>query len=246
MATRSTAETSLKRLGGGRWQTRDERFTIEPQSGSWAIVDAEQVDDLGLPLVRGPYPSLAAAKLAIGQARDGGAPVSPIAAQSKRAGKASDDERDTSTINTTDATAANEAPAGATPTDGRRGGAPPPVAADGPQRSRSTRPSPQEPAWLADLPSARRRQARDLIRRLQAVDASDAEGIARRDIVGAVPAAAAFAVERAITAIGPEATPADVVKLLASGRDDEIGVRWHLVDGDGRPITLGGGRRSGR
>ena len=45
---------SLKRLGGGRWQTRDERFTIEPQSGTWVVVDGEQTDDLGLALVRQP------------------------------------------------------------------------------------------------------------------------------------------------------------------------------------------------
>ena len=33
-------DEGLKRLGGGRWQTRDERFTIEPQSGTWAVVKA--------------------------------------------------------------------------------------------------------------------------------------------------------------------------------------------------------------
>jgi hypothetical protein len=59
------ADESLKRLGGGRWQTRDERFTIEPQSGTWAVVDAEETDDLGLPLVRGPFRSLTDAKAAI-------------------------------------------------------------------------------------------------------------------------------------------------------------------------------------
>ena len=31
-------DDALKRLGGGRWQTRDERFTIEPQSGTWVVV----------------------------------------------------------------------------------------------------------------------------------------------------------------------------------------------------------------
>lgn len=40
MASKSTADdASLKRLGGGRWQTRDERFTIEPDSGTWVVVD---------------------------------------------------------------------------------------------------------------------------------------------------------------------------------------------------------------
>jgi uncharacterized protein YciI len=70
---------SLKRLGGGRWQTRDGRFTIEPASGTWTVVDAEQTDDLGLPLVRGPYRSLTEAKGSIEEAREGGASRSPLA-----------------------------------------------------------------------------------------------------------------------------------------------------------------------
>src|SRR5438477_12059402 len=73
------ADASLKRLGGGRWQTRDERFTIEPQSGTWVVVDAEQTDDLGLPLVRGPFPSLTAAKAAISTARTSAPMTSPLA-----------------------------------------------------------------------------------------------------------------------------------------------------------------------
>ena len=56
---------SLKRLGGGRWETRDGRFQIEPQSGTWVIVDTTQTNEFGLPLVRGPFPSLTAAKEAI-------------------------------------------------------------------------------------------------------------------------------------------------------------------------------------
>src|SRR4026209_2088309 len=71
-------DESLKRLGGGRCRTRDERFTIEPQSGTWAVVDAEQTDDLGLPLVRGPFKSLTAAKAAIEAARGAAAPSSPL------------------------------------------------------------------------------------------------------------------------------------------------------------------------
>jgi len=64
-------ESALRRLGGGRWQTRDGRFAIEPQSGTWVIVDAESTDELGLPLVRGPFASLTSAKEAIaGTSRD--------------------------------------------------------------------------------------------------------------------------------------------------------------------------------
>ena len=80
-ATADKDDGSLKRLGGGRWQTRDERFTIEPQSGTWVVVDAEQTDDLGLPLVRGPFASLTAAKEAIAKARETEPAVSPLAAQ---------------------------------------------------------------------------------------------------------------------------------------------------------------------
>src|SRR3954464_10916545 len=70
-----------QRLGGGRWQTRDERFTIEPQSGTWVVVDAEQTDDLGLALVRGPFGSLGAAREAIASARDAESAASPLAAR---------------------------------------------------------------------------------------------------------------------------------------------------------------------
>ena len=72
-------EGSLKRLGGGRWETRDGRFAIEPQSGTWVVVDSTQTDDLGLPLVRGPFGSLTAAKEAIGSARTAGPAESPLA-----------------------------------------------------------------------------------------------------------------------------------------------------------------------
>src|SRR3954453_13370972 len=78
-AESNDGDESLKRLGGGRWQTRDERFTIEPQSGTWSVVDAEETDDLGLPLVRGPFRSLTDAKEAIGSARASAAPKSPLA-----------------------------------------------------------------------------------------------------------------------------------------------------------------------
>ena len=38
MAKATDDDASLKRLGGGRWQTRDERFTIEPHSRRAAAV----------------------------------------------------------------------------------------------------------------------------------------------------------------------------------------------------------------
>jgi len=82
MAGRSASDnSSLKRLGGGRWRTRDERFTIEPDSGTWVVVDAEQADDLGLPLVRGPFRSLGDAKDAMAAASTSPPVASPLAGQ---------------------------------------------------------------------------------------------------------------------------------------------------------------------
>jgi hypothetical protein len=56
--------------------------------------------------------------------------------------------------------------------------------------------------------------------------------------VGGVAAAAAFAVARHVAELGTDATPARVAALLADGADRDLGVRWRLVDGDDRPITL--------
>jgi hypothetical protein len=216
-ATTDKDDGSLKRLGGGRWQTRDERFSIEPQSGTWVVVDAEQTDDLGLPLVRGPFGSLTAAKEAIAAARGTEPAVSPLAAQ----------------LAELRARRAAEPPAKATPAT--RSKPKPPVPEP-----------PPEPVWLRDLEPADRRRAYDLIERLTKLGARDPEGIARRDVAGKVPAAATFAIERAVDALGPKATPAEVAGLLAAGQDAALGIRWRLVDGDDRPITLDLGARKRR
>ena len=91
---------------------------------------------------------------------------------------------------------------------------------------------------MTDLEPGERRRARQLIERLAEADAPDAEGMARRDIVGNVATAAAYAIVRAILALGPDASPATVARLVESGHDERLGVRWRLVDGAGRPISL--------
>lgn len=207
MAKDADKDDALKRLGGGRWQTRDGRFTIEPQSGTWVVVDAEQTDDLGLPLVRGPFGSLRDAKEAIETARGSEPIASPLRARvaemRKRPGAA-------------EAKAAK--PAKVTK----------PVKAE----------EPTEPRWLTDLEPDERRKARRLIGRLTEADAPDPEGKVRRDLVGNVPAVTAYAIRRAILALKPDASPAVVARLLEDGRDEDLGVRWRLVDGDGRALSL--------
>ena len=81
----------LKSLGGGRWQSHDGRFTVEQESGTWVVVDAEQTNELGLPLVRGPFPTLTAAREAIEGFRETGPAKSPLAERMARAPKS--DER---------------------------------------------------------------------------------------------------------------------------------------------------------
>ncbi len=187
------AVESLQRLGGGRWRTRDERFTIEPQSGTWVVVDAEQTDELGLALVRGPFASLQRAKEAIAHARQAKPTESPLKARSERL-------------------------------------------AHGPREDRPE--APAEPRWLTELAPADRRRAKRLIERLTAADAPDPEGIARRDIAGDTPAVASYALDRAIAALGADPDPEAIVSLLHDGGDPDLDVRWRLVDGEGRPLTM--------
>jgi hypothetical protein len=207
-------DASLKRLGGGRWQTRDERFTIEPESGTWVVVDADQTDDLGLPLVRGPFRSLGDAKEAIVAARSAPQATSPLAGRvAPRRGEATG--RATKKL---------------------------PETAKRSKREPEEPEEPEEPRWFAALDPDARRQARRLIVRLEEAGAPDPEGMARRDVVGDIAAVAGFAITRRLAEIGKAADGEQVAALLADGRDDDLGVRWRLVDGDGRPITIRGNR----
>jgi hypothetical protein len=223
MAERKTDDDrSLKRLGGGRWQTRDDRFTIEPQSGTWVIVDAEQTDDLGLPLVRGPFRSLTDAKAAVEAARGTSAPESPLADRVKGAG--------------------------ARPTKAPVATSAKPAAAGRQARARPAEPEPaSEPRWIADLGPRDRGRARRLIEQLGKAGVRDAENLVRKDLTGGVPTIARLALADRLTALlasDDEARQAigrateGLVKAVDDGRNEELGVRWRLVDGEDRPIGL--------
>jgi hypothetical protein len=242
-------DAPLKRLGGGRWQTRDERFSIEPQSGTWVIVDAEQTDDFGLPLVRGPFPSLTAAKEAISSARTSEPAASPLVERIEQRRQQPKREPDTKA----DGKGRSKGPAaGSTDSETTSGAAKATrgTAAKPASRTSSKRPAPDEPpaepGWLTDLGPSERGRARRLIASLAKADVADPEGIVRRDLVGDVPAVAAHAIRRRLEELGDEADAAAVVELLADGRDEALGVRWRLVDGRGRPILIESGGRKRR
>ena len=221
-----STDEPLKRLGGGRWETRDGRFAIEPQSGTWAVVDSTQTDELGLPLVRGPYRSLTEAKEAIGEARQSGPPQSPLEDQIRQGGRAdgsaTQHRRSSKDTARTPRSAARE---------------PAIEAAPEPKRPEP----PPEPKWLRDLAPADRRRARDLIDRLEKLGIDDADRVARAEIALDQPALTRLAIERGLAAaVAMADDPRDAIraaiKALTNGRDRELDVRWRLVDERGRPI----------
>jgi len=229
-------EDSLKRLGGGRWETRDGRFTIEPQSGTWVVVDNSQTDELGLPLVRGPFGSLTAARETIDTVRNAGPAESPLAERIGRAregvgGKPGSLDRGRATKQVADRTPASG--------QGTAGGAG--IRATTERTRADSPPSVPEPRWLRDLAPADRRRARELTERLERLGVPESEAIARAEITRDQPALARAGLERAIssaiaTAKGPRDAGRAVVDAIMHGRDDELGARWRLVDERGRRI----------
>ena len=208
---KKTDDSSLKRLGGGRWQTHDERFTIEPQSGTWSLVDAEQSDDLGLPLVRGPFRSLTEAKAAITSARDSAAPASPLKGR---------------------VAPPKKAPAAAAPK------AEPDRSM---KKAAPANEEPRDAAWIGELKPDARRRAHRLIARLEETGVRDPEGIVRRDLAGGVPTVPRVALaDRLVAAFDADQDDAvaGILEVIADGRDEALDVRWRLIDDDGRPIGL--------
>ena len=84
-------ENTLKRERAGTYRTKDGRFTVEQSSSGWVLLDDEQTNELGLPLARGPFATLDAAKEAIPAARSGPAPSSEV--EPRRASTEAGDRR---------------------------------------------------------------------------------------------------------------------------------------------------------
>ena len=222
MATADAKPDPLRRLGGGRWETKDGRFQVEPQSGTWVIVDTTQTNEFGLPLVRGPFPSLTSAREAIEVARGEGTVTSPLAERIEQAraepaagAKKKPDEGRSSRAKGGDAKAAA--------TD-----------AQGPEAE------PREPRWFRDLKPAGRKRAAEMIARLRALDIDEAEAVARAEVVDGRPALARLALERrlrkAATAKTPRRAVTEAIEAFLAGEDEELGTGWRLVDDRERPI----------
>ena len=83
----------LKRERAGTYRTSDERFTVEQSSSGWLLLDAEQANELGLPLTRGPFATLDEARDAIAAARKGPAPKVVSIADRPKEGPHADRQR---------------------------------------------------------------------------------------------------------------------------------------------------------
>jgi len=222
----------LRRLGGGRWETKDGRFQIEPQSGTWVIVDTTQTNEFGLPLVRGPFGSLGAARDAIDAARTEGPATSPLAGRIEKARRGP-----SATSKARPAGRGSAERAGETSTSDAETEA---AASAGPPES-SEPEAPPEPRWFRDLKPAGRTRAAELIGRLRALDIEEAEDVARAEVAEGRPALARLALERklrevAASAKNPRRAVAATIEVFLAGEDGDLQTGWRLVDDRERPI----------
>jgi hypothetical protein len=213
-SARSAADddASLKRLPGTGWQTRDGRFTITTASGTWSVTDEEQTDDLGLPLVRGPFRSLTDAKAAIEAARGSGPATSTL---TKSAGRP-------------------KAPAKVDETAPKAQPKPKEKAAEPDEPRWITELEPADRRRARHL--IRRLADRD-VRDPEGVARRDLAGgvptVARiavadalAEVLGDDPSA------------GEVRLAGRLLAALIEGRDEALDVRWKLVDDEGRPVAV--------
>src|SRR5438132_13491096 len=65
-------QVHLKRERAGRYVTTDGRFAVEGESaGSWYVIDAQRQNELGLPLMEGPFATLDAARAEVAVMQSG-------------------------------------------------------------------------------------------------------------------------------------------------------------------------------
>ena len=225
---------ALKRLGGGRWETKDGRFQIEPQSGTWVIVDTTQTNEFGLPLVRGPFGTLTAAREAIEGARDEGPVESPLADRIEHARHPAPEEQK----------AGSKAEKGESvkAAGSKKTGARQPAAEPKPQPEPEEEPQPPpDPRWIRELGATDRRKAKALIERLDELGIDGSEEIARGEIAKREPALARVALERQLRAATrsaktPQAAVKAALKVILAGNDETLDAEWKLIDGQGRTI----------
>ncbi|HEX5014746.1 MAG TPA: hypothetical protein VFV72_11390 [Candidatus Limnocylindrales bacterium] len=205
-------DESLKRLPGTGWQTRDGRFTITTASGTWSVTDEEQTDELGLPLVRGPFRSLTDAKTAIESARESAPATSTLTKPAGRAKPAPTEE-------------------------GERRKAPPKPKLNAVEPEEPRWITELEPADRRRARQLIRRLEERAVRDAEGVVRRDVAG----GVPTVARVAVADRVAEALgedPSPGEVRLAGRLLEALTEGRDDALDVRWKLVDDEGRPVGV--------
>jgi hypothetical protein len=172
----------LVRQKAGGYQTADERFVVQGSASRWFLTDQQHTDELGQPLIHGPYANLDELKASLPDARrqpvKGGPRLRVI---------------------TGTGDAASETASAA----GRKGAA----AARAPA-PRAPAPQPAK-SWLDELPAADARGVRAMIRALEREGVDKAEQLVHRDRDGLLPAVATQLIEWRLEALVAELPKAE-------------------------------------
>jgi len=172
----------IVRQKAGGYQTADQRFDVQGSAGRWFLTDQQQTDELGQPLIHGPYANLDELKASIPDARRQrakGAPRLRVVAGTGGSPDAGD---------------------AAQPKGGTAGGA----------KAAPPKPAPPPPkSWMDELPAADARRARAMIRALERDGVEKAEPLVRRDRNGLLPAVATQLIEQRLGALVAELPRAD-------------------------------------
>jgi hypothetical protein len=156
----------LQRQAAGEYRSADGRFTVRNDGGRWFLLDGEQSDELGQPLVRGPYGTLDGARGQLQAARQ--VRLKPLTTGSVSRGGAKK--------------SATSGEASALPSVAK----PKPKPLTKPKRA----------SWIDRLPAADAARVRALVRALEREGIADAEMVVRRDREGIAPAIVQRLIER--------------------------------------------------
>jgi hypothetical protein len=172
----------LVRQKAGGYRTADERFDVQGSASRWFLTDQQQTDELGQPLIHGPYANLDELKASLPDARRQPAKGGPRLRVITGTGDAAPEPKRAS---------------------GRKG-----AAAAGARAARAPAPQPAK-TWLDELPAADARRMRAMVRALEREGVDKAEQLVHRDRDGLLPAVATQLIEWRLEALVAELPKAE-------------------------------------
>jgi hypothetical protein len=170
----------LVRQKAGGHRTADERFDVQGSASRWFLTDQQQTDELGQPLIHGPYANLDELKASLPDARRQPAKGAPRLRVITGTGDAAPETAHAS---------------------GRKGAATP--------RAPLAPAAEPAKTWLDELPAADARRMRAMIRALEREGVDRAEQLVHRDRDGLLPAVATQLIEWRLEALVAELPKAE-------------------------------------